>query len=262
MIGIITLILCVNYANLFYCANIEGTPPSSSCTSITTQVCGFYNELSRIMTVAIIPGLVIFVFGLGTIRHLKKFRTAVGITSTDRAQPQFRMRKTDKELMRVINIKEIFDLISFLCLQMLIGQIILIFISWVPHAGERLYTVITLYEVKTPLRMAQDNFWDQMMWIETTFDSSLSFYVYLFTGGILFRQTLRRMFRCTTVTPRTTTLNDMSLTQRQTIKWCSIFWQNLLRNKYVIKPNFYLNKALNVIWSIRVHEKFEFSGNS
>jgi hypothetical protein len=95
MMGTITLILSVNYANLFYCANIKGTPPSSSCTSITTQVCGFYNELSRIMTVAIIPGSVIFMFGYGTIRHLKKLRNAVGTTSTDRAQPQFRMRKTD-----------------------------------------------------------------------------------------------------------------------------------------------------------------------
>ncbi len=104
MIGIITLILCCNYSNLFYCANIKGTPPSSSCTSITSQICGFYNEISRIMTVAIIPGSVIFVFGLGTIRHLKKLRTAVGPTSTDVAQPQFRMRKTDQQLIRVINI--------------------------------------------------------------------------------------------------------------------------------------------------------------
>ncbi|CAF1461068.1 unnamed protein product [Adineta steineri] len=151
------------------------------------------------MTVAIIPGLVIFMFGLGTIRHLKKLRTAVG-TTTDRTQSQFRMRKTDRELMR-----------------MLIGQIVLIFISWIPHAAERIYVVITLNEVKTPLRTAQDNLWDQIMWIETTFDSSLSFYVYLFTGGILFRQTLRKMFRCAALTSRTTALNDMSLTQAQTI---------------------------------------------
>ncbi|CAF1210338.1 unnamed protein product [Adineta steineri] len=152
------------------------------------------------MTVAIIPGLIIFIFGLGTIRHLKKLRTAVGTTTTDRTQSQFRMRKTDRELMR-----------------MLIGQIVLIFISWIPHAAERIYVVITLNEVKTPLRTTQDNLWDQIMWIETTFDSSLSFYVYLFTGGILFRQTLRKMFRCATTTSRTTALNDMSLTQAQTI---------------------------------------------
>jgi hypothetical protein len=117
--------------------------------------------------------------------------------------------------MRVINIKEKFDLIAFLCLKILIGQIVLILISWIPHAGERLYVVITLNEIKTPLRSAKDNFLDQMIWIETTLDSSLSFYVYLFTGGILFRQTLRQMFRLAAVTPRTTVLNEMSLTQRQ-----------------------------------------------
>ncbi|CAF1365441.1 unnamed protein product [Adineta ricciae] len=194
LIGITTIILSLNYANLFYCANIKGTPPSSSCTSITSTACGFYNELSRIMTSAIIPGIVILVFGLGTIRHLKQIRTTV-TTTTAQTQSQQRMRKTDQELIR-----------------MLIGQIILIFISWIPHAAERLYTVITLYDVKSPLRTTQDNFLDQIIWTETTLDSSLSFYVYLFTGGILFRKTFREMFRRGTITPT----NEMSLTQRQT----------------------------------------------
>ncbi len=217
MIGVVTIILCCNYSNLIYCANISGTPPTSSCTSITSKICGFYNEISRIMTVAIIPGSVIFAFGLGTIRHLKSLRTAVGPSSTEGAQPQFKMRKTDQQLMRVINIKEKLDLISFLCLKMLIGQIVLIFISWIPHAAERLYVVITLYDVKTPLRTAQDNFLDQIMWIVTTFDSSLSFYVYLFTGGILFRQTLRQMFGRVAAVTGATTVTDMSVMQRRTI---------------------------------------------
>jgi hypothetical protein len=72
-----------------------------------------------------------------------------------------------------------------------------------PHAVERLYVVITLYEVKSPLRARQDTLWDQITWIVTTFDSSLSFYVYFFTGGVLFQQTLREMFGC--ITPRTET---------------------------------------------------------
>jgi hypothetical protein len=117
---------------------------------------------------------------------------------------------------------------------MLIGQIVLIFISWIPHAAERLYVVITLYDVKTPLRTAQDNLWDQTMWIVTTFDSSLSFYVYLFTGGILFRQTLRQMFRRVAVVTGATTLTEMSLNQRRTINWYLVFWRNLLKNKSVI----------------------------
>jgi len=204
-IGTITLLLCVNYTNLFYCAGIKGKPPSSSCTSITSTICGFYNELSRVMTVAIIPGSIILVFGMGTIQHLKKLRTAVAVAPTNSAQPQNRMRKTDRELIQVRNIKKEYDIIILGCLQMLVGQIVMIFISWIPHAVERLYVVITLDVVKTPLRTAQDSLWDQITWIVSTFDSSLSFYVYLFTGGVLFKQTLREMFRCTTPTTRTTT---------------------------------------------------------
>jgi hypothetical protein len=93
---------------------------------------------------------------------------------------------------------------------MLIGQVVLILLSWTPHAAERLYTVITFDEVKTSLRSTQDTFWDQIMWIGTTLDSSLSFYVYLFTGGILFRQTLRQIFR----TPTTLLNNTESVLNR------------------------------------------------
>jgi hypothetical protein len=168
------------------------------------------------MTVAILPGSVIFFFGLGTIKHLKKLRTAVGTTSTSGAQPQFRMRKTDHELIRVINIKEKFHLISlfFFCLKMLMGQIVLILLSWVPHAAERLYIVITLDVVKTPLRSSQENLADQIIWAVTTLDSSLSFYVYLLTGGILFRHTVRKMFRFRT--PTTMLSNTAASVQNRT----------------------------------------------
>jgi hypothetical protein len=95
---------------------------------------------------------------------------------------------------------------------MLIGQIVLILVSWFPHAAERLYTVITFYVVKTPLRSTQDTLWDQIMWIVTTLDGSLSFYVYLFTGGVLFRQTLRQIFRTPTVLLNDTTASVQNRT--------------------------------------------------
>jgi hypothetical protein len=98
---------------------------------------------------------------------------------------------------------------------MLIGQIVMIIISWVPHAVERLYVVITFDEVKSPLRSAQDTLWDNITWIVTTFDGSLSFYVYLFTGGVLFRQTLRQMFGYTTPASRLTVLPAMTLVQQR-----------------------------------------------
>jgi hypothetical protein len=58
----------------------------------------------------------IFVFGLGTIQHLKKLRTAVAIAPNDSAQPQHRMRKTDRELIQVRKIKKEYDMIILRCL--------------------------------------------------------------------------------------------------------------------------------------------------
>ncbi|CAF1269508.1 unnamed protein product [Rotaria sp. Silwood1] len=197
LIGIVTFLLCINYSNLFYCANIKGTPPASSCTSITTRICGFYNELSRVMTAAIIPGCIIFVFGVGTIRHLKKVRVAVGIATIQNSHSYHRLRKTDRQLI-----------------QMLIGQVAMIFISWIPHAVQRINVVITFDDIKSPLRSRQDTLWDQIAWIITTFDCSFSFYVYLFTGGILFRQTVRSIFGCRTSTSRTRMLDATNHVQR------------------------------------------------
>ncbi|CAF3755171.1 unnamed protein product [Rotaria sp. Silwood1] len=176
---------------------VVGTPPASLCTSITTRICGFYNELSRVMTAAIIPGCIIFVFGVGTIRHLKKVRVAVGIATIQNSHSYHRLRKTDRQLI-----------------QMLIGQVAMIFISWIPHAVQRINVVITFDDIKSPLRSRQDTLWDQIAWIITTFDCSFSFYVYLFTGGILFRQTVRSIFGCRTSTSRTRMLDATNHVQR------------------------------------------------
>ncbi|CAF4355734.1 unnamed protein product, partial [Rotaria sp. Silwood2] len=100
LIGVVTFLLCANYSNLFYCANISGIPPASLCTSITTRACGFYNELSRLMTAAILPGCIIFVFGMGTVRHLKKARVTVAVVTIQNGQSQYRLRKTDRQLIQ------------------------------------------------------------------------------------------------------------------------------------------------------------------
>ncbi|CAF1273498.1 unnamed protein product [Rotaria sp. Silwood1] len=194
LLWIITEIANLGYL-IFYIQ--KGTPPASLCTSITTRICGFYNELSRVMTAAIIPGCIIFVFGVGTIRHLKKVRVAVGIATIQNSHSYHRLRKTDRQLI-----------------QMLIGQVAMIFISWIPHAVQRINVVITFDDIKSPLRSRQDTLWDQIAWIITTFDCSFSFYVYLFTGGILFRQTVRSIFGCRTSTSRTRMLDATNHVQR------------------------------------------------
>lgn len=85
---------------------------------------------------------------------------------------------------------------------MLVGQVAMIMISWIPHAVQRLYAVITIDVVKSPMRSAEDNLWEQITWIVSTLNNSLSFYVYFLTGGVLFRQTMSSLLAATKVQPR------------------------------------------------------------
>ncbi|CAF3126793.1 unnamed protein product [Rotaria sp. Silwood2] len=78
---------------------------------------------------------------------------------------------------------------------MLIGQIILIMISYIPNTIQRIYLVLTLDFEKSPLRLRIEIFSGEVTFIMTTFQSSLSFYIYATIGGTLFRQTLKRLLR-------------------------------------------------------------------
>ncbi|CAF1230729.1 unnamed protein product [Rotaria sp. Silwood1] len=89
---------------------------------------------------------------------------------------------------------------------MLIGQIILIMISYIPNTIQRIYLVLTLDIEKSPLRLRMEILSGEVTFMMTTFQSSLSFYIYATIGGTLFRQTLKRLLRRTMSAQRLETI--------------------------------------------------------
>ncbi|CAF4311578.1 unnamed protein product [Rotaria sp. Silwood2] len=77
---------------------------------------------------------------------------------------------------------------------MVIGQIVLIMISYIPNTIQRIYLVLTLDFEKSPLRLRMEILSGEVTLLLTTFQSSISFYIYATTGGALFRQTLKELF--------------------------------------------------------------------
>lgn len=77
---------------------------------------------------------------------------------------------------------------------MVISQIILITISYIPHIIQCIYLVATLHTSKSPLRSRIEVLWGQITLIFAAAESSLSFYIYVTSGGSLFRKILKKLF--------------------------------------------------------------------
>jgi hypothetical protein len=89
-------------------------------------------------------------------------------------------------------------------------------ISWVPLGIQRIYALITTNVIKSKVRTTAEALSDELTSAIARFDNSLSFYIYLFAGGVLFRHTLlqlfRRVFRRGTVAPIGNTVGTLGET--------------------------------------------------
>lgn len=94
------LVLILIFGDLFYCADLVPSGASTKCTASTSTQCGFYNQIARLLTVLCIPDTMILVFGIGIIRNLKSLKMMKTRTLQSESQ-QYRIRKTDKELIKV-----------------------------------------------------------------------------------------------------------------------------------------------------------------
>ncbi|CAF4289572.1 unnamed protein product [Rotaria sp. Silwood2] len=174
LVAINTIICCLIFFGMFFCLNVTGTSLLEVCTYTTTRACGLYNDIARLVTLALIPCLLILIFGFGTIRNIKKSRRNINCEKRIHQS----IRRTDRHLV-----------------QMIIGQSLLLLISYIPNIILCFYLVFTLNIDKSQLRSKIETLFDDATFFFTTFQSSFSFYIYATSGGQLFRQTLRAFLR-------------------------------------------------------------------
>lgn len=94
------IILSLVFADLFYCADIQSSGIITECSSSTTKLCGYYNQIARVLTVLFIPEVVIIVCSIGILRNLKALGLLPQTVSRSEAD-QYRVRKIDRELIKV-----------------------------------------------------------------------------------------------------------------------------------------------------------------
>ncbi|UJR07349.1 hypothetical protein I4U23_011635 [Adineta vaga] len=106
-------------------------------------------------------------FTIGIIKNLRLLR--VGTVQ------RYRVRKTDRELMKLV-----------------VCQIVMLIISWLPLGIHRIYALITSDMSKIALRKSVEGQLDEITSMIDRFENSLLFYVYLLVDGTLYRQTFLR----------------------------------------------------------------------
>jgi hypothetical protein len=95
-----SVLLTLIFGDLLYCADVVFSGVIASCSASTSQRCGFYNQIARLLTVLFIPETVILLFGIGIIWNLKLLKMATTATSRSESQ-QPHIKKTDRELIKV-----------------------------------------------------------------------------------------------------------------------------------------------------------------
>ncbi|CAF3908739.1 unnamed protein product, partial [Rotaria sp. Silwood1] len=112
------------------------TSTSRTCYGIAGPY-RIFSDLQYLVFYALTPALLMLVFGLATLRNLRRARRQVLPTSGQQIKSASRR---DGQL-----------------LVMLLMQVALIIVFTVPFAGQKLYDTFTLNMTKTPLKTAQDN---------------------------------------------------------------------------------------------------------
>ncbi|CAF3426682.1 unnamed protein product [Rotaria socialis] len=176
------------YCAVFYCyeANLINTP--LACYG-KTLACRFINDLSYACLTILFPMIIMLIFGLMTIRNIRKVKNRIhvasitgkrgtGNSSTVRRSRQDRQKKLDYRLFFMLFI-----------------QIILMCILTLPQAAGKLYSTLTSTEKQTPLTTAIENFVFNLFLLMTYVAHGMPFYIYAWSGGRIFRNAIKTLIK-------------------------------------------------------------------
>jgi hypothetical protein len=142
-----------------------------------SDTCRLYNDIILALITITIPSLVMLIFSLLTIVHIRqsRLRTYPGINTVTVFNEKH--RRNERMLPR-----------------MLLTQVFLMIILNLPHAIYILYLTITFYQPKTPVQGTINSFIFNTLLLLPFLSSCISFLIYTLSGK-LFRETLVQLWK-------------------------------------------------------------------
>ncbi|CAF1537512.1 unnamed protein product, partial [Didymodactylos carnosus] len=174
-----TVIGILLYVEIFYCheANLSTAPVPCYSKNLP---CRLYNDLGFLIFYIFIPLSVMTIFGCLTIGNIKRFRQITPLQISKTATTSLPLtgikRRNDRQLIK-----------------MLFAEVLLLLFIDTPVGLQRFYTTIEMSVIKTPLRVAIDDFVLQLFSSCQYAGNAIPFFLYLFTGSI-FRAIIKKLF--------------------------------------------------------------------
>ncbi|CAF1006897.1 unnamed protein product [Adineta ricciae] len=187
---VITIISCLMYTQMFFCykANLTNTP--LKCYG-RTRLCRSLTDITYASFTVLSPLILMILFGLLTISNIRKSQhfaephrvVSVRYLKNERTllfkQRKQRWKKLDRYLRRIL----------FL-------QVILFIFLTLPQTIHKIYFTSSSLQQKSSIEYKFDALLYRFELLLPFIESSLPFYICILTGGRIFRNALRRLFRC------------------------------------------------------------------
>jgi len=190
--GIILTIVfsIVIYSPVFYCyqANLINAP--IKCYG-KTEVCRLLNDLIYAILTIIVPIVFMLIYGVMTLINIQQVKIRIHIANASKSTntvnsvasavlTQASKKKLDRRLF-----------------VMLIVQVILLTLFTLPQAIRKLYSSLTTQQTQTLLNLTINNFIFNLLLLLTYIANGMPFYIYTLSGGTVFRNALKGLFRKT-----------------------------------------------------------------
>ena len=164
-IAILIIIFSLSYFHILILYNIQ----TSSCyPTPTLRSYRLFSDIQLLLQFSLLPPILMTCFGILTIRHIRSTQQRLAGTTN------IRIRQRDMQLSR-----------------MLFLQVIVTIVCSLPYAVSQLSTTMTLTWIKSPLRLAIENFVNQLSRHLVFLNCSISFYLYTLVGS-QFRRDIRQ----------------------------------------------------------------------
>ena len=155
------LVICV-YFQMNFC--FDGNVQSANCYP-SSPLCNTFNDFSLLVTYSLFPPILMFIFGLMTIRNIRN-----GL------QARRQTNAKDRQLT-----------------MMLIIQVVCIALLSMPISIQKIYTEMTLYQSKSSEQKIIESFFATFVVLLALMNTSTSFYLFTLTGKV-FRKELKFLF--------------------------------------------------------------------
>ncbi|CAM4782779.1 unnamed protein product [Rotaria magnacalcarata] len=187
---IIIILSILLYSQILYCyeANITSTP--LKCYGKSAE-CRLLTDIIYALITILFPLLIMCIFGLMTISNIRQTYYVILFKRTNTGSDN----ENKRTLVLTNRQRERWKKIDRYLRHVLLVQTILLTVFTLPQVIEKIYTTLTANPSKSSLHNTIDKFIYNFVLLLTYVASGMPFYIYTLSGGSIFRNALRNLFR-------------------------------------------------------------------